>query len=293
MKEAMTVQGGRSLRHFFVTLVANGMVADNLALWEEFKDSLCEDRIERPADAIATPAMINRALVEIQEMLEDLGINMSKNTKLPQPDMTEIPDKLPRELQEELDRCDAIYDHDPQENVNMMNSEQRKIFEEILHSIQNNSRRLFAIDAPGGSGKTFLLSTLLEIVRSLGWIAVATAFTGIAAILLPGGRTLHSRTKAPVGDNLHEDTILPITNHKNGTRALFQQTSLLIIDEVTMVERNLLLAIDRTLREIRGNDKPFGGITVVISGDWRQTLPVIPRANRAHLVSETLKGIVS
>ena len=64
----------------------------------------------------------------------------------------------------------------------------------------------------------------------------------------------------------------------------------LIIDEVTMVERNLFLAIDRTLQEIRGNDKPFGGITIVVSGDWRQTLPVIPRANRAHLVSETLKG---
>ena len=71
---------------------------------------------------------------------------------------------------------------------------------------------------------------------------------------------------------------------------------MLIIDEVTMTERMIFRAIDRTLRLIRGSDdktphrKPFGGMTVVISGDWRQTLPVIPRATRDHIVSETLKG---
>ena len=69
-----------------------------------------------------------------------------------------------------------------------------------------------------------------------------------------------------------------------------KEASLLIIDEATMMERNILLAINRTLKHVNGSEKPFGGLTLVISGDWRQTLPVIPRANRAHLVSETLKG---
>ena len=72
--------------------------------------------------------------------------------------------------------------HDPEENINMMNNGQKQIFEEIMHSVDNNSGRLFAIDAPGGTGKTFLLSTLLEKVRSSGKVAVATAYTGIAAI---------------------------------------------------------------------------------------------------------------
>ena len=57
-----------------------------------------------------------------------------------------------------------------------------------------------------------------------------------------------------------------------------------------MTEVNILTAIDRTLRDILDKEKPFGGITVVVSGDWRQTLPVIPRSNRAQVVSETLKG---
>ena len=171
-----------------------------------------------------------------------------------------------------------------------MNQGQREVYNQIMDSVTNNSGRLFAIDAPGGTGKTFLLSTLLQQVRKSGKIAVATAFTGIAAILLPGGRTLHSKLKVPVGDALHDKTILPITNKKSGTRALIEQTSLLIIDEVTMTEVNIFTAVERTLREILDKTKPFGGLTVVVSGDWRQTLPVIERANRAQVVSETLKG---
>ena len=138
--------------------------------------------------------------------------------------------------------------------------------------------------------KTFTISTLLDKLRKDGYIAVSTAFTGIAAILLPGGRTLHSRLKVPVGDSLTEDTILPITGHKNSTRKLFEAADLLVIDEFTMTCKNIFLAIDRTLRDIRDNSKPFGGMTVLLSGDWRQTLPVIPRANRPQVVDETLKG---
>lgn len=93
-------------------------------------------------------------------------------------------------------------------------------------------------------------------------------------------------------------TYLGCTHAKSGTRKLLEaeETALLIIDEVTMVEANMLMMIDRTLRKrIRGTEeqphsKPFGGLTVVVSGDWRQTLPVIPRSNRAQVVSESLKG---
>ena len=65
---------------------------------------------------------------------------------------------------------------------------------------------------------------------------------------------------------------------------------MLVIDEFTMTEKNIFLAIDRTFQEIRSNTKPFGGMTVLLSGDWRQTLPVIPRANRPQVVDETMKG---
>ena len=195
-----------------------------------------------------------------------------------------------RELQEEVNRRIDLSNENPDERIQMMNSGQRKLLDEVIESVTKHQGRLFAVDAPGGTGKTFTISTLLDKLRKDGHIAVSTAYTGIAAILLPGGRTLHSRLKVPVGDLLTEETILPITGHKNLTRKLFEETDLLVIDEFTMTEKNIFLAIDRTLRDIRVNSKPFGGMTVLLSGDWRQTLPVIPRANRAQIVDETLKG---
>ena len=233
--------------------------------------------------------MINKALIEMKQMFLDFGVDMVKDKNMPEPHMDDEQDFLPRELQQEIDRREGLENEDPNQSIAKMNSGQRQILDQIIISVKEKQGRLFAIDAPGGTGKTFLLCTLLDKLRKDGHIAVATAYTGIAAILLPGGRTLHSRMKIPI-DGLTEETILPITGHKNATRKLFEETDLLIIDEVTMTERKMFLAIDRTLQEIRENKRLFGGLTIVVSGDWRQTLPVIPKANRAQIVDETLKG---
>ena len=289
LKEAMTIKFGKSLRLLFVTIVANGMVADARSLFDEFQDELSEDGKVKSIDAKATPYMINKALIEMKQMFLDFGVDMVKDKNMPEPHMDDDQDFLPRELQQEIDRREGLENKDPNQSIAKMNSGQRQILDQIIISVKEKQGRLFAIDAPGGTGKTFLLCTLLDKLRKDGHIAVATAYTGIAAILLPGGRTLHSRMKIPI-DGLTEETILPITGHKNATRKLFEETDLLIIDEVTMTERKMFLAIDRTLQEIRENKRLFGGLTIVVSGDWRQTLPVIPKANRAQIVDETLKG---
>ena len=64
-------------------------------------------------------------------------------------------------------------------------------------------RNVFFVDGPGGTGKTYLYKALLAKVRSLGEIAIATATSGIAASIMPGGRTAHSRFKILIklGDN--------------------------------------------------------------------------------------------
>jgi len=76
-------------------------------------------------------------------------------------------------------------------------------FDEIIHHVIDRKSQVFFIDGSGGTGKTFLYKALLAKVRSEGMIAIATATLGIAASLLPGGRTVHSRFKIPikVGDN--------------------------------------------------------------------------------------------
>src|SRR5256885_9466971 len=78
------------------------------------------------------------------------------------------------------------------------NSGQKNVFDTIVESIEKSVGKVFFIDGPGGTGKTFVYNSLLAYVRSKGDIALAVASSGIAALLLDGGRTAHSRFKIPL-----------------------------------------------------------------------------------------------
>lgn len=67
-----------------------------------------------------------------------------------------------------------------------------------MHTVDEDEGGILFIDAPGGTGKTFLLNLLLAKIRARGDIALATASSGIAATLLQGGRTAHSTFKIPI-----------------------------------------------------------------------------------------------
>jgi hypothetical protein len=76
---------------------------------------------------------------------------------------------------------------------------------------------------------------------------------------------------------------------EGGLAALIRNTRLIIWDEITMQHRYAAEAVDRTFRDILNvHDRPFGGITVVFSGDFQQILPVVPRGSREDVVSATL-----
>ena len=67
-----------------------------------------------------------------------------------------------------------------------------------MDAVEKGESKLFFIDGPGGTGKTFLYKCLLANVRHTGKIIIAVASFGIAATSLPGGRTSHSRFKIPL-----------------------------------------------------------------------------------------------
>ena len=70
-----------------------------------------------------------------------------------------------------------------------------------------------------------------------------------------------------------------------------QQAKLLVIDEVTMEHRYLYECQDHSLQDVRGNNIPFGGLTILFSGDWKQILPVVKRGSWAQVIDATLKKI--
>ena len=69
-----------------------------------------------------------------------------------------------------------------------------------------------------------------------------------------------------------------------------QQAQLLVLDEFTMGHRYLHECLNHSLRDVRSNNKPFGGLTILFSGDWKQTLPVVKRGSRAQVIDATLKN---
>ena len=108
------------------------------------------------------------------------------------------------------------------------------------------------------------------------------ASSGIAALLLTGGRTVHSRLKVPIP--LNELSVCNIPK-QSALAKLVHRAKLLVWDEAPMVHRHGAECIDRTLRDICSCELPFGGKVIVFGGDFRQILPVIRHCTRAQVVS--------
>ncbi|XP_074342144.1 uncharacterized protein LOC141679577 [Apium graveolens] len=177
-----------------------------------------------------------------------------------------------------------------EKNHGMLNPEQQNVYDSIIQNVYNKVGGIFFVYGSGGYGKTFLWQTLCCHLRSEGKIVLPVASGGIAAVLLPGGRTAHSRFHIPL--KLDQDSTAEI-RHGTDIAELIQQTDLIIWDEVPMQHRHAFESVDCSLRDImssidkRRAKKPFGGITVVFGGDYRQILPVIPKASRAEVVGST------
>lgn len=191
---------------------------------------------------------------------------------------------IPVMIREELDfNIDQLRDIST-ERYRRFTEEQRHVFDTILNAVKSQSPFQVFIDARGGCGKTFVLKGVLAAVRSLqpgGCVALAMGTTGIAANLLSLGRTFHSRLKASLSPT--EESTLNIRGQST-LAELIRMSKILMIDEATMLHRYQLEAMDRTLRDILEDNRPFGGKIVVLAEDFRQCLPVVPGASRAGTV---------
>ena len=174
------------------------------------------------------------------------------------------------------------------DNKPLMTCDQLNVFNSIMDSVKNGSGDIFFLDAPGGTGKTFLINLILAEVRCNEKIALAVASSGIAATLLEGGRTAHSAFKLPLDVAITEKVTCNISK-SSGKGKVLKECTLIVWDECTMSHRKSLEALDETLRDFRNNDLHMGGVVILLAGDFRQTLPVIPRSTPADELNACLK----
>lgn len=121
-----------------------------------------------------------------------------------------------------------------------------------------------------GTGKTYTLNRFISRARQDGKHVAVTATTGLAATHL-SGNTIHAWSGIGIHDELPRRFADKLTKSR---RELIIKAEILIIDEISMLHDFRLDMIDAALRAARGGDKPFGGIQVVLCGDFFQLPPI-------------------
>ena len=123
-----------------------------------------------------------------------------------------------------------------------------------------------------GSGKTYTLNQYINYLRARRVPVAVTASTGIAATHM-NGTTIHSWSGIGIKDELSERDLTNLSR-KQFLADRLKDTAVLIIDEISMLHAKQLNLVNQVLKHIRKNDKAFGGIQVVVAGDFFQLPPI-------------------
>lgn len=132
------------------------------------------------------------------------------------------------------------------------------------------------LTGPAGSGKTHVLNQFIKYAKNDGLVVAVTATTGLASMHL-GGQTIHAWSGVGINDYLHPEWISKFSKTKHEQ---IERTDILIIDEISMMHDFRFDMINQICQEVRKNDQPFGGIQVVLCGDFFQLPPVNRNGSR-------------
>lgn len=126
------------------------------------------------------------------------------------------------------------------------------------------------LTGPAGAGKTYVLNEFIKLARAQGKVVAVTATTGLAATHL-NGSTIHSWSGIGINNSLPRNFFEFLPKGRFNT---IESTDVLIIDEISMLHDYRLDMVDQVTRRVRGKDAPFGGIQVILCGDFFQLPPV-------------------
>ena len=276
LQEAANCQMPAQMRLTFAFILAFCIPLNALELWNFFKSSLSEDFAQR----LSSDEAERHALHDIECVLKNHSMSLA-NFQLPDPGPLNINVNSDFDINTESVQAATL--------IPTLNVRQRAAFDAIMNAIDNPDEisRCFYLDGPGGSGKTYLYNTLMAFLRGRGQTVLPHATTGTAAVILKGGKTMHSGFKLPVP--IVETSTSSM--HMNSSEAEnFRRAVLIIIDEASGMTTHALRCINLLLKEVQENSLPFGGKVIVLGGDFRQTLPVVVRGSRTEIVEVCLKS---
>jgi hypothetical protein len=303
MTEAALFQTPSSLRKLFCILIAFSGLSDPYQLWVDHREHMTEDYLYRyqqdPANAnnplmAISDEMYGHCLLDLNDILADHRYDLQT--------MEGFRDVFPSvdtranrhsnhsntfERMYALLYAQSLDEEDP--DMLPFNESQSLVYSTIRDAaLEENpvlGPRIFFVDGPGGTGKTFVFNALLNRIRQEGEIAIAVASSGTAALLLKGGRTAHSTFKIPL--DVTTSTMCEMTP-RSEIASFIKRAKIIVWDECSMVSKDLIETVNRSFQDIMDNTAPFGGCLIVFGGDFRQVLPIIRGASRSVIVSQCL-----
>ena len=159
-------------------------------------------------------------------------------------------------------------------NDTMLNAKQKSAVEQTM-----NGENIL-ITGPAGTGKSFTIKYIIELLKAQKKIIGLTATTGTAAFII-GGQTIHSFMGLGIGEETIAEVFIKIKN-RSGIYKTLAELDVLIIDEVSMMDTLLFERISDVLCYVKSHclkdegllRKPFGGIQIIFIGDFCQLAPV-------------------
>ena len=139
-----------------------------------------------------------------------------------------------------------------EQDLPLLNEPQRRVFDQVLALAEAEEGGMVFVDAPGGTGKTFLLKAISAALRLRVEVLLAVMSSGIAATMLMGRSTAHKMFSIPL--NLRRDRHFIYNVAKEGPIGrLLREARVILLDEITMSQKENMKAVDLSLKDCRGN----------------------------------------
>ena len=207
LDEASQMQTGYTLRMLFATILFHCNPTSPEILWDQFKHHICDDLLFKlttiyPNCDFTQEEVYDYGLHLIDHVLHNWGTQLSEIPGMPQiiGDWGVVAEGN-RLIQEQFNYNREQLAVRVTANTAQFNDAQRRVYNAVMESVNNENGKVFFLHSAGGCGKTFVCNTIAAAVRAQGKIALCVASSGIASLLLDGGCTAHSTFHIPLEIN--------------------------------------------------------------------------------------------